>query len=147
MTDREKVIKGLEYGINDDMDSQSCPYYEDSRIDIGFMREVPVNLLRDALALLKAQDPIETRLNLCDSCAKLYPECDATADAIKFGCGVGNDNVIGCMAYVNRGKAQQPRVTREEAECVSNQDWSGAQGNDSEQIKEQAERSYWGIFG
>lgn len=57
MTEREKVIKGLEYGINDDMDSQSCPYYEDSRIDIGFMREVPVSLLRDALALLKAQEP------------------------------------------------------------------------------------------
>ena len=44
-------------------------------------------------------------------------------------------------------KAQEPRVTREEAECASNQDWSGAQGNDSERIKEQAERSNWGIFG
>lgn len=44
-------------------------------------------------------------------------------------------------------KAQEPRVTREEAECASNQDWSGAQGNDSERIKEQAERSYCGIFG
>lgn len=56
MSERERVIKGLEYGINDEIDTPSCPYYEDGRVDIGLTREVPVNLLRDALALLKAQE-------------------------------------------------------------------------------------------
>ena len=65
---------------------------------------------KDALALLKVQEPIEARLHLCESCAKEYPECDATVYGIGFGCGVGNDNIIGCTAYVNRWKAQEPRV-------------------------------------
>ena len=123
MINREKVIKGLEcciekldtvtnktHGFN----CTACPYFK--RCDSsGYLVGLP--LMKDALVLLKAQEPIEARLNLCDSCAKLYPECDATADAIKFGCGVGNDNVIGCMAYVNRWKAKQPRVmTLEEVE-------------------------------
>ena len=77
-----------------------------TNLDIRFYAYI----MRKAHEMLKAQGPIEARLNLCDSCAKLYPECDATADAIKFGCGVGNDNVIGCMEYVNRWKAQQPRL-------------------------------------
>lgn len=46
--------------------------------------------------------PIEARLHLCESCAKVYPECDATREGMVFGCGVGNDNVIGCTAYENR---------------------------------------------
>lgn len=108
MTESE-IVKRLEYCINNQCDicqeenGSGFPWV-DGRC-YGFTERVC-----DALALLKAQEPIEARLNLCDSCAKLYPECDATADAIKFGCGVGNDNVIGCMAYVNRWKAQQPRV-------------------------------------
>ena len=66
--------------------------------------------ISDAITLLEEQKPIEVRLHLCESCAKEYPECDANADGIKFGCGIGNDNVIGCTAYVNRWKAQEPRV-------------------------------------
>ena len=57
---------------------------------------------------LKAQEHIEARLHLCESCAKEYPECDAAIDGIEFGCGVGNDNIIGCTAYDNRWKAQAP---------------------------------------
>ena len=52
--------------------------------------------------LSKEKEPIEARLHLCESCAKEYPECDATIDGIEFGNGVGNDNIIGCTAYVNR---------------------------------------------
>ena len=63
MASWEKVIKGLEYGINDDIDTPSCPYYEDGRVDIGLTREVPVNLLRDALEALKAQEPRVMNLN------------------------------------------------------------------------------------
>ena len=35
-------------------------------------------------------------------------QCDAAINGIEFGCGVGNDNIIGCTAYVNRWKAQEP---------------------------------------
>ena len=62
---------------------------------------------------LKAQEPIEARLHLCDSCKKQYPECDATKDGVAFGSGTGNDNIVGCTAYVNRWKAQEPTSTPE----------------------------------
>lgn len=85
--------------------------------------ECKYKLLCEALALLKEQQPIEARLHLCESCAKEYPECDATADGIEFGSGVGNDNIIGCTAYVNRWKAQQPRVmTLEEVRLLGKDD-------------------------
>jgi len=57
---------------------------------------------------LKAREPIEARLHLCESCAKEYPECDATVYGIKFGSGVGNDNIIGCTVYVNRWTTSRP---------------------------------------
>ena len=109
MAEREKVINGLEmlietYGCRDVyyMDCKSCVYNGNPHcVD---------SILGDAISLLKAQEPIEARLHLCESCAKEYPECDATVDGIKFGSGVGNDNIIGCTAYVNRWT---PRPTDE----------------------------------
>jgi len=103
MTGLEKVIKGLEccHQINQ-TECFKCPYARGNGCTHA--------LMGDLLAMLKAQEPIEERLHLCESCANEYPECDATVDGIEFGSGVGNDNVIGCMAYVNRWKAQQPRV-------------------------------------
>ena len=96
MTNREKVIKGLECCIKRNPDDKTrcgeCPY------DGACLSR----LKADALALLKEQRPIEARLHLCESCAEEYPECAATSDDIEFGCGVGNDNVIGCRQYVNR---------------------------------------------
>jgi hypothetical protein len=91
MTKREKVISDLEQCLDDSVAAV-----------------VPADTVIEAIALLKAQEPIEARLHLCDSCTKLYPECDATADGIEFGCGFGNDNIIGCTAYENRWKAQEP---------------------------------------
>lgn len=109
MNDREKVIKGLECCIKCDPDDKTrcgeCPY-EGACLN---------RLKADALALLKAQEPIEARLHLCESCAKEYPECDATVYGIEFGSGVGNDNVIGCTAYVNRWTS---RPTDEQREAV-----------------------------
>ena len=99
---RENVIKMLERCVmpHGDGCTQECEYH--GRIEC--CRQV----MRNTLALLKAQEPIEARLHLCESCMKEYPECDATIDGIEFGCGVGNDNIIGCTAYVNRWKAQEP---------------------------------------
>jgi hypothetical protein len=60
---------------------------------------------------LKAQEPIEARLHLCESCKKQYPDCEATKEGIVFGNGIGNDNIIGCTAYDNRWMSQnEPRV-------------------------------------
>ena len=61
-----------------------------------------------AIEALKAQEPIEARLNLCESCAKEYAECEADKTDLVYGSGVGNDNIIGCPWYVNRWKAQEP---------------------------------------
>lgn len=35
--------------------------------------------------------------NLCDTCKNQYPSCSGTI--LKFGNGIGNDNVIKCDAY------------------------------------------------
>lgn len=106
---REEVLTALALEIHSNGTGRctGCPLGDDPACT--------VTLAREALALLKAQEPIEARLHLCESCTKEYPECEATINDIEFGCGVGNDNVIGCTAYVNRWKAQEPRVmTREE---------------------------------
>jgi len=110
---REKVIKGLECCLPPhDPDCDLCPY---DSIDLRCRSK----LHEDVMALMKAQEPIEARLHLCDSCKKQYPECDATKDGVVFGSGTGNDNIIGCTAYVNRWKAQEPRVmTLEEVKAM-----------------------------
>jgi len=68
-------------------------------------------IAQKAIAKLKAQETIEARLHLCESCKKQYPDCEATKDGIVFGNGIGNDNIIGCTAYDNRWMSQnEPRV-------------------------------------
>lgn len=99
MADLERVIMGLKY-LHDRKTWKEGPMVWDDK------PQERRKITADAIALLKAQEPIEARLHLCESCAKEYPECDATVDGIEFGSGVGNDNVIGCMAYVNRWKAR-----------------------------------------
>lgn len=115
MTDaekREKVIRSLETAVKNFERYSGDEYgreYDYARVE--------VETLEDALALLKAQEPIEARLNLCESCAKEYAECEADKTDLVYGSGVGNDNIIGCPWYANRWKAQEPRVmTLEEME-------------------------------
>ena len=60
MTDREKVIKGLECCVRTIYDwecADNCPY--ETQCWDGTMY---LDLMRDALALLKAQQPIEPKL-------------------------------------------------------------------------------------
>ena len=104
MAELEKVLKGLEccHDLRGIDLCRYCPY--DGDISKYHCQS---KLMTDALELLKAQEPVEARLHLCESCANTYPDCDATADGIAYGCGTGNDNVIGCTAYVNRWKAQE----------------------------------------
>ncbi len=127
MAEWEKVIEGLER-LREYANNEVHPVVSPDNWSIycGLMDLID-EIEEDTLALLKAQEPIEARLHLCESCTKLYPECDATADGIEFGCGVGNDNVIGCMAYVNRWKAQEPRVmTLEELKADDQRDYEAA---------------------
>ena len=65
MTDREKVIKGLECCSmpGDKRDCDLCP--------IGFGEGCALKLKRDALALLKAQEPVEPKV-VDTSSSKLY---------------------------------------------------------------------------
>jgi hypothetical protein len=91
MPDREQVIHDLEQCLDDSVAAV-----------------VPADTVREVIALLKAQEPIEARLNLCESCTKEYAECEADKTDLVYGSGVGNDNIIGCPWYVNRWKAQEP---------------------------------------
>lgn len=114
----EKVIKGLECCTqHGSMCGSDCNGYwgwtDDSHTGMELLGEYRTKcsygncetgcvktLARDTLVLLKTQEPIEARLHLCESCTKRYPDCNS--DYIEFGCGFGNDNVIGCDAYTNR---------------------------------------------
>ncbi len=49
--------------------------------------------------LLENQSEINNTIHLCDSCQKVYPECDSTAKEVIFGTGVGNDNICACACY------------------------------------------------
>lgn len=127
MPDLSKIIKGMEYCIDyaqrikdkiNDVPCSGCPYVELKNKEVGYGDCIDTMII-DALALLKAQQPIEERLHLCESCIKEYPECDATKDGVEFGCGTGNDNIIGCTAYMNRWKAQEPaKPTDEQREAT-----------------------------
>lgn len=120
MTEREKVTKGLKccrdihLGAMLEESCNTCPFQKEKGRTCDAHE-----LFHCTLALLKAQEPIEARLNLCDSCKQDFGGCSARGDDIAFGCGVGNDNVIGCMAYVNRWKAPEVRVmTLEEVKAA-----------------------------
>ena len=113
MPDRKKVIKALEFCLmptteeelmSDVCSHDDCPYY---RTYSG--GKCISAVCSDAFALLKAQEPIEARLHLCESCTKEYAECEADKTDLVYGSDVGNDNIIGCPWYVNRWKAQEPR--------------------------------------
>ena len=55
MADREKVIKGLNSCSGSDPCVNSCPYYD----NCGNNYSCTSNLAKDALALLKEQEPVK----------------------------------------------------------------------------------------
>ena len=92
MTDREKVIKGLEWCMNEKHDcyrEKGCPY-ENEGEDIG----CKYALHRDALELLKVQEPVEPVYNgdcdweECPNCgyvlSKRYNPCPGCGRAVKW---------------------------------------------------------------
>ena len=49
--------------------------------------------------LSSVQQKINNTIHLCDSCQKVYPECDSTEKDVIFGNGTGNDNICACACY------------------------------------------------
>lgn len=37
--------------------------------------------------------------NLCDTCKKSIPTCDADEGLVEYGDGRGNDNIVACGGY------------------------------------------------
>lgn len=71
MPDREKVIKGMEICTLPASCNSDCPYYEKEGAECSYC------LMKDALELLKEQEPVKPEIgkNGCGSCWYICPEC------------------------------------------------------------------------
>lgn len=91
MTDREKVIKGLVRCIekqdavinrNHGFNCIACPYIRRCE-SIGYLIGLP--LMRDALALLKAQEPVEPiRMNHTENKYRDYYRCPICKEDLSY---------------------------------------------------------------
>lgn len=86
MVDREKVIKGLVWCMNEKHDcyrEKGCPY-ENEGEDIG----CKYALHRDALALLKAQEPVKPVVDIdtwkCGNCRHTLEHQELLGDNVLF---------------------------------------------------------------
>ena len=78
MTDREKVIKGLNHCLHGQecCGDEECPYYIEHESDSCCLENCQENLKADALALLKEQeklvdvDALREKLGFAKDCAK-----------------------------------------------------------------------------
>ena len=39
------------------------------------------------------------KVNLCDSCSQVYPDCTSQPENVYFGGGIGHDNICACSEY------------------------------------------------
>lgn len=85
MTEREKVIKGLEclakqHGIVGVCEPENCPY--------GDLHTCANEIARDAIALLKAQEPVEPILDIdewkCGNCGHALGHQELLGDNVLF---------------------------------------------------------------
>lgn len=119
MTDREKVMKGLEccIDVNTEASCRECPYYNHERCD-------PDDVLRDALTLLKKQ---EARVMTVDEINKRAESLDPDPIFVQWretgGTAwiVGSINIIAVMvnsgnrdvrAWTSRPTPEQMRDTK-----------------------------------
>lgn len=65
------------------------------------------------------------KVNLCDSCSQVYPDCTSKPENVYFGDGIGHDNICACSEY---RPSAQPECTREcmpmyadVSDCISRQ--------------------------
>jgi hypothetical protein len=98
VTEREKVIKGLECCIAYDYKCNDCPYQDDGGAEDGCYSD---ELKADALALLKAQEPVlvkpyteveygfkpKVKVGECPNCGRIVNEqcnyCSKCGQAVK----------------------------------------------------------------
>ena len=127
MTDREKVIKGLECCSKGDCaDCDNCTYH-------GIQTDVPCEstLMRDALALLKAQVPRVMEFDDVvggDECwleaingACGYADCYActgTGEVQVFRCKYDNPQYIMAKDYLKTWRCWTSRPTDEQREAI-----------------------------
>ena len=61
------------------------------------------------------------KVNLCDSCSQVYPDCTSKPKNVYFGDGAGHDNICACSEY--RPSAQpethDKRTETHACDCVS----------------------------
>ena len=90
MADREKVIRALE-NCTDEIKCRDCPW--ETCEDFCLSVNVPLDLAKAALSLLKAQEPIEPIKHLstgqiCGSCKKVllrkYKYCPSCGKEVKW---------------------------------------------------------------
>ena len=85
MSDREKVIRGLECckDSNVGFECPSCPYYPSQKSD-----KCIFELHSDALALLKAQEPVEPVVDIdtwkCGNCGHTLEHQELLGDNVLF---------------------------------------------------------------
>ena len=86
MTDREKVIKGLEMCIKD-IECTGCPYENDCFAQDG--NPFGTSMMRDALALIKEQEAVSIEWKYgfphCPVCGQMLPEGDAVKYCLHCG--------------------------------------------------------------
>lgn len=133
MTDREKVIKGLECCLNADVNDceMDCPYFN----DCGGFYSNNTALIADALALLKAQEP---RVMTLDELQALQRQDvvwleDANKEAIIPGIvitalkkewqfmtftGYSGLFCVSCVDYGKRWRCWTSRPTEEQREAI-----------------------------
>ena len=49
------------------------------------------------------------KVNLCDSCSQVYPDCTSKPEDVYLGDGIGHDNICACSEYV---PSAQPEIIR-----------------------------------
>ena len=118
MTDREKVIKGLECCAAYEYKCNDCPYQDDGGAEDGCYSD---ELKTDALALLKAQEPMVMTLEEFNAHWKTPPqERQPIWEEWKFDNGKGKWKLYGRATggYGKMWRCWTSRPTDEQREAV-----------------------------
>lgn len=54
---------------------------------------------------------VNNKVNLCDSCSQVYPDCTSKPENVYFGDGIGHDNICACSEYRPSAQPQWIPVT------------------------------------
>lgn len=57
------------------------------------------------------------KVNLCDSCSQVYPDCTSKPENVYFGDGIGHDNICACSEY----QPKSSELKRDSSDTISRQ--------------------------